>query len=389
MAPNEAVYNGSNACGTCYEVTGPDGSEIFMAADECPIQGNEHLCSGDLVNWDVDIRVFDKLAPISTGGTSVAVREIVCPENGNIAVIISEVGNKFYLPIIAFNHRVAVAAISAKDSGTNSNWTKLERSIYNIWPYGTSTTITYPVTLQLTSIYGETISMSIPTAPTTDYQKIDGTTQFTVWTPVAETSCPTVYEYDIFVNGLNDGNGRPVSEYWLTDSNANVAYTGTVPSGNTVAARMNLVGYGEWQFGTRGTAVPLSTISAVEIWVYSPTSVSNVEIAWNTCCDNSVSLGPVNTTWTKHTFTPSQFGSGISDLTYLRIKNQNSAAVNSFTIAGFRLIPTSDVIPVTPSTSGTQLFGKQFSPQRLTPPPFSTTTHSLHYNTLSPLMSSH
>lgn len=354
MAPNEAVYNGSSVCGTCYEVSGPDGSEIFMAADACPIEGNEHLCSGDLVNWDVDIRVFDKLAPISTGGTSVAVREIVCPESGNIAAIITQINNDFYLPIIAFNHRVAVAAISAKDSGTNSNWTVLERSIYNIWPYGTTTTITYPVTLQLTSIFGETISMTIPTTkPTAVYQKFDGTTQFTRWTAVSETTCPTVYEYDIFVNGLNDGNGRPVSEYWLTDASANVAYTGTVPPGNTVAARMNLVGYGEWQFGTRGTAVPLSTIAAVEIWVYSPTPVTNIELAWNACCDNTVSFGTVNSTWTNYTFTPSQFGSGISDLTYLRIKNQNSVAANSFTIAGFRLIPTSDVVPNTPSGTGT------------------------------------
>lgn len=354
MAPNEAFFNNSNVCGTCFEVTGPSGSEIFMAADECPINTNEQYCSGDVTHFDLDSRSFNNIAPTSVGVSYTSIREIVCPANGNIGVIVGEVGNSYYLPVYVWNHRVAIAGVSVQDSGSNTAWTTLARTTYNAWVWNPSNAITYPVNYRITSVYGETITTSIPTAPTTTSQLVTGSAQFTTWpTTITENACPTFYEYNIFVNALNDGAGKPTSELWQTTSGANVAYTGTVPSGSTVAARMDIAGYAEWYFETRGTAVPVGTIDSVEIWAYSATTVTGMQLAWNDYGNgNLVSFPSVSSTWTKFTFAKADFGSSLGDLVSLRIKNGNSAAVSGFTIAAFRLIPSTSVV-VTPTSSGT------------------------------------
>lgn len=354
MAPNEAVFNNSNVCGTCYEVTGPSGTEIFMAADECPIEGNVQYCSGDVTHFDLDSRAFNNIAPTSVGVTYTSIREIVCPANGNVGVIVDTIGNDYYLPVYIWNHRVPITAVSVQDSSDTTAWTALSRATYNAWVWNPSNAIVYPVNYRVTSVYGETITTSISSTPTSKYQLFTGSAQFTVWpTTVTENACPTFYEYNIFVNGLNDGGDRPTSELWQTTSSANLAYTGTVPSGATVAARMDIAGYSEWYFGTRGTSVPASTIDSVEIWAYSATSVTGMQLAWNNYGDGKiVTLGTVSSTWTKFTFAKSEFGASLTDLDTIRIKNGNSAAVSGFTIAGFRLVPTSSVV-VTPTTAGT------------------------------------
>lgn len=340
MAPNQAFFNNSNICGACFEVTGPKGTQIFMAADNCPVQGNQNYCSGDVTHFDLDQRGFPSIAESVWGATYTQIRPIVCPSNGGVSLIfddLNDYGN--FLAVFVFNHRVPIASVSARDSGSNTAFTKLTRRGDNAWPWSAPAIIVFPVTYQITSIYGQTITATIPNKPTTQYSKFDSTNQFTQWpTNIASNTCPSYTEYNIYVNGLNNGGNAPTGENWQSASFTTV--TSGLPSGQTSAARNNIAAYGEWYWGTRGALVPASTVESIELWASAPTSIQNIQITWNNYGNgNRVTLGTVGPTWTKFTFTKAQFGTGMADINTLSIKNGNGSPITGLTIAGYRIIP--------------------------------------------------
>ena len=362
MAPNEAFYNGSNTCGACFEVTGPLGTEIFMAGDLCPVEGNEQWCSGDMTHFDLSSATFPNIAPASSGGSYTSIRPVVCPTSEKMSIITGhgndDVTNDTFFPVYFFNHKVPIASVKAKDSQTGAIWQNLNRTAWNSWnfsPQAGGSAIVFPMNYQVTSVYGETIDFNIATRPTATGTKIVGTTQFSVWPSVDTNTCPTYEEFDIYVNKLNNADGRPVAQNWQVDtsSSTNLAYTGSLPSGATAAAQYNpFVAYGEWYWATRGAEIPASSLSAIEFWAQSPSGNASLELMWNSYSDNYRVPFVATPTWTKFSFNISEFGSNLPNLVKLPFKNPGSTGVSNFRIANYRMVPAAGTVvtPTGPST---------------------------------------
>lgn len=349
FAPNTAFYNGSATCGACFEVTGPLGTQVWMAADECPKDGNELWCSGDVPHFDLNQAAFSDVAQLSWGVTNLAFRPIVCPTTEFISLI-SGWGtgsiNDGYLQVHFFNHKVPIDRVRVKDSSV-STWTSLTRTTYNAWEWSSGHLIVYPVSYELTSIYGETVTFTLNSKPSSSGQRIIGTVQFSTWpTDVASNTCPTVYEYDIYWNGLNDANpDHGTAQHWNTDAGANLAYTAQLPDNATRAAQKSMSGYSEWGFQTRGCPIPEATIEAVELQIYSTATTSALQLIWNSYSDGNIVDIPLATnTYTYYRFEKADFGSSLPALSKLALKNSQSGALASIAVTNFRIIPSDDII---------------------------------------------
>jgi len=347
FAPNTGFFNGSNTCGSCFEVSGPLGTHVFMAADECPSSSNQQWCSNDMTHFDLDSRAFPALAPSSWGVTYTQVRPIVCPTTDPVAVIIgwsSAAYSQNYLQVYIFNHKVPIDSVEVTDA-SGAPFTTLSRTTYNAWEWSSPNIIVYPVMYRIRSIYNEYISVNVSSAPTALGQRFNGTQQFTQWSTAATNVCPTMYEYDIYVNGLNSGGTRQTAENWQTDTGVNLSFTASLPSNATLAAQQSMNGYAEWGFYTPGAAVPDTEIAGIELQVYSAASNPGIQLAWGSYANgNIVNLPTITSTWTYLYFPKADFGASLSNVSSLALKNSLSTTANGVTIANLRLVPTGSVV---------------------------------------------
>lgn len=320
-----------------------------MAADECPSSGNEQWCSGDMNHFDLDERAFPTLATSDWGVTFTQVRPIVCPTTSPVSVVIgwgAEPYNSGYLQVHIWNHKVPIDAVAVVDAASTS-YTSLTRTNYNAWEWAPGRNIVYPVMYRVTSVYGESITVNISSSPSSVGQKFDGTQQFTQWpTSVASNVCPTMFEYDIFVNGLNNGApNHQVAESWLTGSGPNLAYSASLPSNATLAAQNNFDAYAEWGFYTPGASVPAAEIAGIELQVYAASSLSGIQLVWGEYnLGHIVNLPTVTSTWSYVYLDKGSFGAALPDIQKLAFKNSLGTAASGFTIANFRLVPTGVVV---------------------------------------------
>lgn len=362
FAASEAFFNVSNVCGACFEVTGPTGSQIFMAADECPVAGNEAYCSGDLIHFDIASGAFPALAPAAAGVTYTQIRPVVCPSNSTypyVGVLIGSAStsiSQWYIQAYMFNHRVPISAVSVTQSNQGGVYTSLNRTTYNSWEWSPSGGLVYPLTYKITSIYGETVSVTISSEPNPG-DMIFGTSQFSQWPSISGSdTCPSIYEFDIYYDGLNTGGKAPTAENYGTTSSANWDYTDNLPWNATAALQKGMSGWEQWPIYTFGSMysinVPASQIAAVQFQIWSSANATGVQIVWSDYANNQyVTLDTVTPTWTAYYFPISAFaaGSTLPDLDSISIKNGNSNGIASLAIANLRLVPASGVVAGTSS----------------------------------------
>jgi expansin (peptidoglycan-binding protein) len=348
FAPNTIFFNGSNVCGACFEVTGPLGTHIMMAADLCPVGDNAQWCSGDLVHFDLNEDAFPTFGEEAWGVTLTSVRPIVCPTSSPVSIIVgwgAEPYNPAYLQVHMFNHKVPIASVKVADLNMHV-WQTLLRTDYNAWEFDPGRTIVYPVVYAVTSVYGETINVSIPNYPTAKGQKIDGTLQFTQWTTVTENTCPSFYQYNIFVNGLsNDGTHR-TAEDWMTDDGTNLAFTSSLPNNATKAAQKTINNYQEWGFYTPGASIPSNLIAGVELQVRTPNTQPGLQLIWGEYNEGFIASfsADITSTWKYYYFPKSAFGNNLPALQKIAFKNSQNSVLTSLTVANFRIVPEAGVI---------------------------------------------
>jgi hypothetical protein len=322
----------------------------MMAADECPTADNTQWCSGDIDHFDFNEAAFPSIAPLVWGVTFTSIRPVVCPTTNPVSIITgwaSESVSDYFLQVHFFNHKVPLQSVRVHDSGA-SGWTSLPRTDYNAFEYSPSRIIGYPVTYELTSTYGEKINVSLASKPNPSGQKIDGTTQFTQWTTVSENDCPSFYEYNVYMDGLNNGGTSPMrrtAQHWQTVASANLAYTASLPSNATRAAQYTLDGYQEWGFFTAGSQIPVSTIAAVEVQLRSPgSSITGLQLMWGEYSDGFIVDFPtITSSWQHFYFTKSEFGSAMGPLSKLAFKNGLSGSI-ALNVANFRILPDADSV---------------------------------------------
>lgn len=122
-AMNTPDWAGSEVCGTCAEIDGPDGSVLVRIVDRCP-----ECPTGNL---DLSMAAFAEIAPIPDGRVPITWREVPCPVSSGLVVAVDFGANPYYLAVNVRNVRHRIVSVERRlPSGS---WVPLVRQTYNVW----------------------------------------------------------------------------------------------------------------------------------------------------------------------------------------------------------------------------------------------------------------
>jgi expansin (peptidoglycan-binding protein) len=122
LSPSE--YDGSAACGSFVEVTGPDGSVTAEVVDQCPPCQAGHV--------DLSEAAFERIAPLAAGEVPVTYHTIVDPPLASpLSVLVKTGSNPFYLALLPIGAGNPVASVQV--SGPGGGWQSLSRTTYGYW----------------------------------------------------------------------------------------------------------------------------------------------------------------------------------------------------------------------------------------------------------------
>ncbi len=158
-AMNDPDYDGSNVCGICAEVTGPNGTVTITITDRCP-----ECASGDL---DLSVTAFDAIATHSAGRVPISWHEVPCDVSGPVVFHVYEGTNPYYLAVIIENARHRV--VNVERELADGSWAALARQDYNVWIE--SPVSGAPVTtahLRTTDVNGDQVEASVAVTANTD-----------------------------------------------------------------------------------------------------------------------------------------------------------------------------------------------------------------------------
>ena len=80
----------------------------FMLDTYCPIKGNEKVCSGDMLHFDLHKNGYDSVVEDKTLGVlNVTFRMVACDHKGNIIVKTAGV-TQYYYSFVVMNHVIGL-----------------------------------------------------------------------------------------------------------------------------------------------------------------------------------------------------------------------------------------------------------------------------------------
>ncbi len=148
LSPSE--YDGSAACGSFVQVTGPDGSVTAEVVDQCPPCQAGHV--------DLSEPAFERIAPLSAGEVPVTYHPIVDPPlAGPLSVLVKTGSNPFYLALLPIGAGNPVASVQV--SSPTHGWQPLTRSSYGYW-LATGGAGAGPFTVRLTDSAGHQATLT-------------------------------------------------------------------------------------------------------------------------------------------------------------------------------------------------------------------------------------
>lgn len=141
------VYDNSNYCGVCVEVTGKKGTQIIQVVDQCP------SCQ---VEGDIDLSpaAFQIIVgDLSIGKSPISWKAVACPLAGKNIRVTTQGSNQWYAKVIIEQH---VNKIKAVEIYNSSSWKSLVREADNGW---TTSGVSIPGNTQvrITDVFGEQV----------------------------------------------------------------------------------------------------------------------------------------------------------------------------------------------------------------------------------------
>ena len=122
LSPSE--YDGSAACGSFIEVTGPAGSVTAEVVDQCPPCQAGHV--------DLSEQAFERIAPLAAGEVPVSYHPIVDPPLASpLSVLVKTGSNPYYLALLPIGAGNPVASVQV--SSPTHGWQPLTRASYGYW----------------------------------------------------------------------------------------------------------------------------------------------------------------------------------------------------------------------------------------------------------------
>jgi expansin (peptidoglycan-binding protein) len=148
LSPGE--YDGSAACGSFIEVTGPDGSVTAEVVDQCPPCQAGHV--------DLSEQAFERIAPLAAGEVPVTYHPIVDPPLPSpLSVLVKTGSNPYYLALLPIGAGNPVASVQV--SGPGGGWQSLTRTTYGYW-LAAGGAGTGPFTVRLTDTAGHQATLT-------------------------------------------------------------------------------------------------------------------------------------------------------------------------------------------------------------------------------------
>lgn len=164
-ALNAVDWAGSNWCGACADVTGPNGSVRIRIVDLCP-----ECKSGDL---DLSPQAFEKLAPLDRGRIPITWAFAACDVAGSLRYRFKDGANQWWTAVQVQNSRLPVTKFEWSKDG--ASWKAIARTDYDYFlddkGFGPD-----PVHVRVTAIDGQTLEDMLPAVQA--LLVVDGKAQF-------------------------------------------------------------------------------------------------------------------------------------------------------------------------------------------------------------------
>jgi hypothetical protein len=145
-AMSTPIYDNSNYCGVCVEVTGIKGTQIVQIVDQCP------SCQ---VDGDIDLSptAFQAIVgDLSIGKSNISWKAVACPLVGKNIRVSTQGSNQYYAKVIIEQHVNKIKAVEIYYSGS---WKSMVRGSDNGWT--TSVNIPGNTQVRITDIFDEQV----------------------------------------------------------------------------------------------------------------------------------------------------------------------------------------------------------------------------------------
>jgi hypothetical protein len=188
------VYDNSNYCGVCVEVTGKKGTQIIQIVDQCP------SCQ---VEGDIDLSpaAFQVIVgDLNIGKSMISWKAVACPLAGKNIRVSTQGSNQWYAKVIIEQH---VNKIKAVEIYNNSSWKSLTREADNGW---TTSGVSIPGNTQvrITDIFNEQVVVDGVEIASGTNKTFTGTSNFKPCITTAVEAVSAVRAIQIYPNPAGD-----------------------------------------------------------------------------------------------------------------------------------------------------------------------------------------
>jgi hypothetical protein len=188
------VYDNSNYCGVCVEVTGKKGTQIIQIVDQCP------SCQ---VDGDIDLSpaAFQVIiGDLSIGKSPISWKAVACPLAGKNIRVSTQGSNQWYAKVIIEQH---VNKIKAVEIYNSSSWKSLVREADNGW---TTSGVSIPGNTQvrITDIFNEQVVVDGVEIASGTNKTFTGTSNFKPCITTSLEDLSAVRNIQIYPNPASD-----------------------------------------------------------------------------------------------------------------------------------------------------------------------------------------
>jgi expansin (peptidoglycan-binding protein) len=145
-AMNTVDYQGSQACGECVSLRGPNGMILIRIVDLCP-----DCPSG---NIDLSPFAFSRIADLSLGKVPITWQVVPCPMNGPIEYHFKAESSQWWTSLQIRNHRYPILSLEYLTS--QGTYKQVSRVSYNYFTEGTGMG-PGPYTFRVSDVYGHVL----------------------------------------------------------------------------------------------------------------------------------------------------------------------------------------------------------------------------------------
>jgi len=204
-AANQAYFNNASACGQCFElkciegwnVSGSccnaDTTVIIEITDECPVDGNEKWCSGDIVHFDLSPKAFATIGVQTCGVIKTNYRRVACDFGTDIKIKNKDGINQWWYALYVENvdNYGSLSEVQLKDSSSGATWVTGTHTSYNAYIFQSGSGWQTPISLAITDSDGNTLTATNVVTDLTEYSIFDFGSNFAIATSNSSATTST------------------------------------------------------------------------------------------------------------------------------------------------------------------------------------------------------